>query len=119
MRTLQRVVGVVVIELLAAQLDDVGVAPEVLGVAGATLGGVDTRQSAVEAAMLPDIGRDLLVTVEAQAGLATAVGAVVALRALLFVLGVRAGQLAGHEQRLRVHGLSLPRCEQCTERPQY
>src|SRR6516162_751079 len=78
MRTLQRVVSMVVIELLAAELHDVGVAPEVLGVAGTTLGGVDTRQSAVEAAMLPDIGRDLLVTVEAQAGLATAIGAVVA-----------------------------------------
>jgi len=113
MRSLQRVVGLVVIELLAAELDDVGVAPEVLGVAGPAFRGVDTRQSAVEAAVLPHIARDILVTVEAQAGLTTAVGAIVALRAVLFVLGVRGRQFAGHEQGLRVHGFSFP----CREEP--
>jgi hypothetical protein len=87
--TLERVVGVLVIELLAAEFDDVTVAPEVLGVAGAALGGLDGGQVAVEATMLPDISRSLLVTGEAQPRLATAVGAVVAVRAVVLVLGVR------------------------------
>ena len=119
MRTLQRVVGMVVIELLAAELHDVSVAPEVLGVARTALGAVDTRNSAVETAVLPDIGRDFLVTVEAQGGLATAVAAVVALRAVLFELGVRRRQFAGHEQSLRVHGLSLPCRDECAQQSRY
>jgi predicted MFS family arabinose efflux permease len=80
-----------------------------LGVAGAALGGVDGRQVTVVAAMLSDVSRDVLVTGEAQGSLATAVAAVVALRALLLVLGVRGRQLPGHEERLGIHGLSLPR----------
>jgi hypothetical protein len=109
----------VVIELLAAELHDVAIAPEVLGVTGAALGGIDAWQAAVETAVLPDIGRDLLVAVETEPSLATAVAAVVALRALLFELGVRCRQLSWHEERLGIHGFSSPCSEEPTNQSEY
>jgi hypothetical protein len=109
----------VVIELLAAELHDVAIAPEVLGMTGAALGGIDAWQAAVEAPVLGNIGPDLLVAVEAQPGLATAVAAVVTLRALLFELGVRRRHLSWHEERLGIHGFSPPCSEEPTDQSEY
>src|SRR5262252_320150 len=107
-RALQRVVGAIVIELLAAEFDDVGVAPEMLRVAGAAFGGFDGGEVAMVAAVLAHIRRDVFVAGEAESRLAAAVGAIVAVRAVVLVLGVRGRQLAGHEERLGVHGFSSP-----------
>ena len=94
------------IELLAAELDDVVIAPAMLGVTGAALRGGDAVQAAVEAAGIAHIGRDFLVAGKAELTLPVAVAAVMALRALLFVLGMCRAELPGHEQGLRIdrHG---------------
>ena len=110
-RAVELIVGEVVLELLGDELDDVAGAAEMLGVAGGALRGGDSLHMAVVAALPLDVGGDLLVTIEAQLRLAGAgVGgaAVMAIRALLLELGVRSAHLAGHEERLRVHGLSAP-----------
>jgi hypothetical protein len=62
----------------------------------------------VEAVLLTQVARDLLVAIEAQLRLAIAVSAVVAQRALLFVFHVSSAQLPRHEERLRIHGFSSP-----------
>jgi hypothetical protein len=98
-----------VIELLTAELDDVRITPQVLGMTRMALGGFDSRQTAVKAAVLGDIRGDLVVTGEAQLSLPPAIGTVVALRAVLFEFLVGAGQLPGHEQRLGIYGLGQPR----------
>src|SRR5205823_5803873 len=97
-RAAQRIVGVLVIELLVAQLHDVGGAAEMLGVAGAALRNVDAGEAAVEVAVLAQIAGDLLVTVETQLRLLAAVAAVVAERARLLVFHVSRAQLARHEK---------------------
>lgn len=68
----------------------------------------------MEAALVREVGGDLLVAVQAQMRLSVTVAAVVALSALLFVLRVGSTQLPGHEQRLGVHGFSTLRqgCQQ-------
>src|ERR1700730_8872531 len=78
------------------------------GVACAALGRANPRQPAVKVTGSGEIGRNLLVTIEAQARLAVRVMAVVALEALFLVLPVRGADLAGHEHGLRIHGISRP-----------
>src|SRR5262249_22183332 len=75
-RALEREVAEIVVELLAAQFHDVGVAAEMLGVAGAAFRGLDGWKSTVETAMLAQVAFDLLVTVETQSGLTAAITAV-------------------------------------------
>src|SRR4029077_18760221 len=101
---LERVLGLRVVELLAADLADVRIAPQMLGMTGMTLGILDPGQMTVESALLPQVGGDVFVAIETQLRLAIAIAAVMALRALFFVLRVRRGELAGHEQCLRIHG---------------
>jgi len=108
---LERVLGLRVVELLAAELDDVRIAPQMLGMTGMTLGILDPRQMTVESALLPQVGGDIFMAIETQLRLAIAIAAVMALRALFFVLRVRRGELAGHEQCFRIHGFS-GRCRQ-------
>jgi hypothetical protein len=109
-RAAQRIVGVLVIELLVTQLDDVGCAAEMLGVARAALRDVDAGEAAVEMAVLVHVAGDLLVAVETQLCLTAAVAAVVAQRALLLVFHVSRRQLARHEKSLRIHGFSTAPC---------
>src|SRR5437879_12711115 len=88
-----------------------------LGVAGAALRlrYVDAGEAAVEMAVLAQIAGDLLVTVETQPPLLASVAAVVAERARLLVFHVSRAQLAPHEKRLGIHGLSPPPCQQSRE----
>jgi hypothetical protein len=103
---LERVLSLCVVELLAAEFDDVRIAPEMLRMTGMTLGILDPRQMAVETALLMQVGGDILMAIEAQLRLPIAVAAVMALRALFFVLRVRRGELARHEQCFRIDGFS-------------
>src|SRR5690242_17695167 len=103
-RAAQREVGQLVIELLAAELDNVGIAPVVLGMTGAALRGCDGAKTTVKPTTVTHVARDFLVAIEAQLRLAVAIAAVMARGALLLVLGVLAAELAGHEQGFRVDG---------------
>jgi hypothetical protein len=58
----------------------------------------------MESLFLSQVARDVLMAVQAQLRLAVTVAAVMAQRALLLVLLVRGAELAGHEQRLGIHG---------------
>jgi hypothetical protein len=97
-----------VIERRPGQLDDVGVATEVLGVTGLALRTVDRRQPAVEPALSADVRTDVLVAVHAQRWLPAAVGAVVALRAFLLDLGVPSNDLARHQQGFQASRIRAP-----------
>jgi hypothetical protein len=92
-----------VIKLGGTQLDDVGTTTEVFGVASAALRRRDAGEMPVIAALRGNVRRNVFVAVQAQACLALAVATVVTVGALLFVLGVRIAELAGHEQRLGIH----------------
>ncbi len=63
-RTLQRKIGRLVIELLAAQFHDIAVAPEVLGMACAALGGRNALYPAVHAVRAADILRNGLMAIQ-------------------------------------------------------
>jgi hypothetical protein len=106
-RAAQRKIGGFVIEGVAAELHDVGAPTLVLDVTGAALRGFDSLQSAMKSLPRSHIGGDFLVAVEAQLPLAPAVAAVVAVGAVLLVLPVSRGQLAGHEKLFRVHGFTV------------
>jgi hypothetical protein len=111
----QRKIRSLVIELLAAELDDVGIAPQMLRVAGATLHGRSASEPPMEPARCAYVRRDILVAGEAELWLACPIAAVVTVRALLFVLRMSSAELAGHQQRFRIHGLSTPRREQAQQ----
>jgi hypothetical protein len=121
MRAAKREIRASVVELIAAELDDVRVAPEVLGMAGAALEGSGVaHQPTVQAALRAEVGRNLLMACGAQLRLPAAITAVVAVCAVLLELRVRSGELPGHEQRLGIHGFSPrgdERTEQYDERP--
>src|SRR5882672_4962989 len=108
MRPMQREVGTVVIELLTTEFDDVARASQVLRMTRVTLRRFDALEPAVEAVLTGNVSRNVLVTIEAQLGLAMTVTAIVAVLAVLFVLLMRDTQLSGHEQCLRVHGFTAP-----------
>jgi hypothetical protein len=114
---LQGEIRVVMIELLAAELHDVGFTALMLYVTGAALQGFDPLQPAVKPAARRDVCRDFLVTVETQLALAATVAAVMTIRALLlqFLMGRR--QLARHEEFLRVRGFTALRWEDTQEDP--
>jgi len=94
------------VELLAAELHDVGLPTLMLNVARPALGGLDPLQAAVKPTMRADVGRDGLVTIETQLPLAATVAAVVTIRALLFQFLMGCGQLTRHEELFRVQGLT-------------
>src|SRR5882757_5266913 len=87
---LEREVGEAVIELRAAELNDVGLAALMLGMAGAALADAGVGHAAVVALMLLEIRGDGLVAIHAKRSLSLDVGAVMAVRAALFLLLVRA-----------------------------
>src|SRR6202011_120645 len=95
---LEREVGEAMIELRAAELNDVGLAALVLGMAGPALADAGVGHAAVIALMLLGIRCDGLVAVHAQRGLSLDVGAVMAVCAIVFLLYVRARDLARHQQ---------------------
>jgi hypothetical protein len=97
-----------VIELLATEFYDVARASQVLRMTRVTLRRFDALDVAVKAMLPADVSRDVLVTIEAQLGLAMAVTAIVAEFALLLVLLMRHTQLSGHEQCLRIDGFTAP-----------
>jgi len=116
-RTLQREIRVVVVELLAAEFHDVGFTALMLYVTRTALRRIDSLQAAVKPTVRADVRRDGLVTVETQLPLAGTVAAVVTVRALLlqFLMGRR--QLAGHEELFRVHGIGPLRREDTQQDP--
>ncbi len=65
------------------------------------------------------VAGDLLVAIEAQLRLAIAIGAVMAQRALLFVFHMSGAELAWHEERFRIHGLSTPPGHESQHQSQY
>ena len=110
----------VVIELIAAELHDVGVATEMVRVAGPTLHGRrGSSELAVEAALGADICRDAFVARETKLRLACAIALVVAVRAILLELGMQGSQLARHEKRLGIHGVSTLTREQAKKYGDY
>ena len=107
-RPMQREVGALVIELLATEFDDVARASQMLRMTGVTLRRFDALEPAVEAMLIGNVSRNVLVTIEAKPGLAMAIATVVAVLAVLFILLMRDTQLSGHEQCLRVDGFTAP-----------
>jgi len=74
----------------------------------------------VEAALRTDIRSDVLVARQTELRLPGAIAAIMATRAVLFVLRVRCGELAWHEQRLGIDRFNAWRneqAEQCRECP--
>src|SRR3984893_11905075 len=116
-RALECEVGELMIELRAAELDDVGLAALVFRVASTALADAGVGHAAVVALMLLHVGGDILVTVQAQRSLCSNVGSVVAVRAGLFLLHMRLRHLAGHEQRLHIGAPCGFRCssDKCGE----
>jgi hypothetical protein len=104
--TVQRELRAVVIELLAAEFHDVGRTTLMLHMTRAALRGFDPLQAAVKPTVRGDVRRDGLVTIETQLPLVATVAAVMTVRALLLQFLVGRGQLARHEEFLRVHGLT-------------
>jgi len=76
-RTLQREIRVVVVELLAAEFHDVGFTALMLYVTCTALGGIDPLQAAMKSTVRGDVSGDRFVTVEAQLPLVGAIAAVV------------------------------------------
>lgn len=100
MRIPQGKVSALMIKLLRNNLDDIPIATNMLGMTALTLYGRGVGHLAVKAAALLHINRDILVTTQAQTGLGYLVGAVMAIAALGFQLGMGITDLAGHQQCL-------------------
>src|SRR5262245_18559271 len=66
----------------------------------------------MESALRADIGGDVFVARKAELRLPPAIAAVVAVRTVLFVLRVRCGEFARHEQCLRILRIGAWCCEQ-------
>ena len=105
MRILQWDFRQVVREAGLVELVDVGVAAQMLGVATAALAGGGLGHPAVVTSLGADIGSDFLVTVETQGRLTRAVGAVMAVTAFAFDLGVGLGDRPGHDELLDICGV--------------
>jgi hypothetical protein len=117
MCAVQREFRAVVIELLAAEFHDVSGTTLVLHVTCAALRGFDALQAAVKPTVRGEVRRNGLVAVEAQLPLAAAVAAVMAICALLLQFLMGHGQLSGHEEFFRVHGVAALRREDTQQDP--
>jgi hypothetical protein len=115
MRAMQRKVGSLVIEGLAAEFHDVGAAALMFDVTGAALGRVDAGQMAVEALSGAYVRGDFLVAIEAQLPLVAAITAVMTVRALFLVLLVSSRQFPWHEELFRVHGVAVAHRQQAQQ----
>jgi hypothetical protein len=114
---MQREIRVVVIELLAAEFDDVRGTTLMLHVTRTALRGIDSLQAAVKPVVCGDVCCDGLVTVETQLPLPATIAAVMTIRALLLQFLVSSGQFARHEEFLRIHGLTALRWEDTQKDP--
>jgi hypothetical protein len=110
-------IRIVVIELLAAQFDDVGGTTLVLRMTRTALRSLDSLQAAVKPAVRRDVCRDVLVTVETQLPLAATVAAVMTIRALLLQFLMGGGEIPRHEELFRVHGITAPGGEHTQQDP--
>ena len=114
---LKHKVGHRMVELLGDQFDDIRVAAQMLRVTGAALRRIDTGKPAVESTSLRGVRRDVLVAGETQRALTAAIGAVVTLRAVFLVLGVRSDHFSGHQQRLGIDSVRESRRREKAEYP--
>ena len=106
-------VGAHVIERFAVELDDVGAAAFVIGVAVPAIAGHRVAVATVKAACLGAIDRHLLVTVEAQFRLRLARERLVTLAAVRLQLGMALDQGAGHHEFLKNRlGVASRACHQ-------
>jgi hypothetical protein len=104
--SLQGEVRHVMIEGLGSEAHDVGASTPMLGMAGSTVGIVAWVLSAVETLLGFDVGGDLLVTVEAEPDLRTAIESAVTAFAVLFDVRVALDDGPRHDQRLDVRSMS-------------
>ena len=104
-------IGPLVVEALGVEVDDIGGASLVLGVAGIALR--PAGRTAVKACACGEIGRDfrMIMASDAERALAGLVGAVVAHAAVVLELHVRVGQIAGHEKPFQRAGMRGLGCE--------
>ena len=102
MRAFQGKVGEIVIEALGRKMDNIGIAALVFGVTAAAGSLVGIGDFAMQTLLADDVGTNLFVTVQAQRGLACAVGLVMAIGAGFLEFRVRLTELAGHQQRFNV-----------------
>ena len=102
-------------ELIGTELDDVGVAAEMLRMTGVALECRRAIQPAMKAVLRGEIRGDIFVASETELRLARTIAPVVARRALLFVLRVRSAQLARHQKCFGIHGISPLSSEQADE----
>ena len=109
MRSLQREVGQVMVELTAAQMHNVSVAALVLGVTGAAFTDTRVGHASVIAVMLPQVAGDLFMAIQAQRRLGSRVGAIVTVRAGLLLLDMGARHLTWHQQCFHCRGMGT-RC---------
>ena len=108
-RSLQGKVGLRVREGSGLELDDVGLAALVVGVAGAAMSGLRPGQPTVESLALCNVGSDGLMTSAAEGRLPRTIRAIVAARALLLVLRVTCDDRSGHQQRLEARRTGVQR----------
>jgi hypothetical protein len=101
-------VGAVVIELLPVELGDFGIPALMVGMAFPA--GL-VFEAAVQPRVGPDVGRGVLVAVQAQVHLGGLVELLVALLALLFVFRVSLDDRAGHQGLF--HLADLRHCRRC------
>ena len=91
-------VGLTVIEGVGVEVNYVGIASNMIGMAGFTGQFFDVFYTAMESALLLDIRRDLLVANEAPVFLRVLAERLVAFFALGFIFGVGTHHLARHDQ---------------------
>lgn len=113
---IEREIGEGVVETRGTELVDIGVATEMLGMTSAALPGACVLHPPVIARRAADIRGDLLVTVEAETGLARAIRAVVAGAAVGFELLVSPADRPRHDQLLEVGRPHAGRQQQHEER---
>lgn len=118
MQPLEREVRLIVTEGGRIQARDIRVTTLMFGMAVRAFPGLDTRDAPMKSLPCLDVLIDLLVTIQAQAGLMTFLETAMTLLALFLVLGVPLDQLPGHEQGLEVQCLGGPKPQQ-RERCEY
>lgn len=104
-RALEREIGLPMIELPPVQAHNVGVAAQMFAVTGRALTRAGVRHQPMIAAVLVQVGGDVLMTRQAQLVLARPVAAIVACPALLFGFCVPGNDLTRLEQRLDRGGM--------------
>ena len=102
MRAYQWKVRLTVIKGIRIEMDDVGVTPYMVGMAGLARQLFDIFNSAMESLLFLDISRDLLVTIEAKMFLGVLAERFMAFFALSLIFGVGFDYLARHDQGFKI-----------------